>query len=140
MTDVPTGWGTESATVAALLGPTVAFEADPLVDLYVDAANEWCWRKRREAGYVDDSAATATADVVMGCTLYAAALYRERQSVDGYQTFEDFPTAALTGGSLGQIRRMLGIGKARTDGSGGEPGAATARLVARRRRRAGWLW
>jgi len=140
MSDVPAGWGTELATVAALLGPTVAFETDPLADLYVDAANEWCWRKRHEAGYVDATAADATANVVMGCTLYAAALYRERQSVDGYQSYEDFPTAALTGGSLGRIRQLLGVGKGRVDASGVEPGVASARLLARRRRRAGWLW
>lgn len=144
MTDVdptppapPVGWGVDVPTVDELLGPSIDFAADALAELYVGAANAWAWRKRREAGYVDDTADTAD-DVKIGCGLYAVALYRERSSVDGYQSFEDFPTAALTGGSLGQIRRMLGIGKGRVDASAELPAGKTA-LDVLRARRSPWL-
>lgn len=131
---MPAGWGVDVPTVDDLLGPSVDFAADPLADLYVGAANSWAWRKRFEAGYVDDTADTAD-DVKVGCGLYAVALFRERASVDGFQSFEEFPTSALTGGSLGQIRRMLGIGKARVDSSG----VADPTGVLRRRRARLWL-
>ena len=47
--------------------------------------------------------------------MYAVALYRERGAVDGYPSFEDLSTFAPTGGSMGQINRLLGIGQARVD-------------------------
>lgn len=126
----PTGWGTDTDTVAAMLGPTVAYLDDPLAQLYVDGANAWCYRKRWEAGYVDDTA-PAAADVVLGCSYYAVALWRERASVDGYQSFEQFPEAPPTGGASGQIRKLLGIGKARVD----TPPASTTAAA----RHARWL-
>jgi hypothetical protein len=132
---IPDGWGTTTAIVAGVLGPTVDFAGDALADLYVDAANRWAHRKRWEAGYVD--AAPADPDVVLGCSYYAVALWRERQSVDGFQSFDDFPTGALTGGSAAQIRKLLGIGKARVDSAGVDAEAIVAR---RRMRRVGWRW
>lgn len=137
----PDGWGTTTTTVQAMLGPNVPFATDPLAELYVDAANAWCFRKRFEAGYVDTPAegddVDTPPDVVIGCSLYAQALWRERGSTDGYSSFEDFPDATLVGGSLGQIRRLLGIPKPRTDGAGDD---AVALLMLRRRRRIGWRW
>jgi hypothetical protein len=133
----PPGWGTTTATVQAMLGPTVPFATDPNADLYVDAANRWCFRKRYEAGYDDTANPVAEADVVVGCSLYAQALWRERASTDGYTSFEDFPAAALVGGSLGQIRRLLGVPKSRTDTV---PDDVADILTLRRRRRIGWRW
>ena len=131
----PTGWGTTVQIVDELLGPSVPFAAAPNAALLVDAANRWSFRKRFEAGYVDTppegEPVVTDADVVMGCSLYAQALWRERQSTDGYTSFEDFPSSALGGGSLGQIRRLLGIPKARVDGLP----ADVADLLALRRRR-----
>lgn len=139
--DVAAGWGTTTETVQDMLGPSVTFDTDPLAQLYVDAANAWCWRKRFEAGYVDTpddgDPVTTGPDVMIGCSLYAVALWRERASTDGYTSFEDFPTATLVGGSLGQIRRLLGIPKPRTDTAGAD---TSAMLLLRRRRRLGWRW
>jgi hypothetical protein len=84
----------------------------------VDASNAWCYRKRLEAGYVDDPADDAPApspDVALGATLYAVALWRERASVDGYQSFEDLGSYQPVGGALGQIRRLLAVGRGRVD-------------------------
>lgn len=143
MTDVdptpPLDFGVDVPFVDDLLGPSIDFAADPLADAYVDAANTWCYRKRRQAGYDDtDLTVPTAADVVMGCGLYAVALYRERSSTDSYPSFEDFPTASLTGGSLGQIKRLLGIPKARVDATA-ELTAGTTALEVLRRRRSPWL-
>lgn len=127
---------TSPATVSTALGGTV--EAD---DVYLaaccDAANAWAFRKRLEAGYHDDpldGAAAPSPDVAMGATLYAVALWRERAATDGYPSFEDLATYAPTGGSSGQIRRLLGIGRPATDAGALDPAtvaAYRARRVAR---------
>ena len=112
--------------------------ADPYLASVVGAANAWCLRKRREAGYVDDDTPGAGApswDVQVGATLYAVALWRERASTDGYPSFEDLATFTPTGGSLGQIRRLLGIGRAAVD----RVDEATV-VAARRRRMLGRRW
>jgi hypothetical protein len=42
--------------------------------------------------------------------LYASALYRERGSVDSYQSFQDMSTVAPIG-SMGQILKLLGCNR-----------------------------
>ena len=107
------GW-TTSEMVAAALGPSVT--ADPAwLDQCVDAANAWAPRKRVEAGYVDDPDVAPDAAAALGTTMYAVALYRERGAVDGYPSFEDLSSFAPTGGSMGQIKRLLGIGRGQVD-------------------------
>lgn len=105
---------TSPELVAAALGPSVTADADWL-GLCVDAANAWAPRKRVEAGYSGDPPDDPGGDIVMGTTMYAVALYRERGAVDGYPSFEDLSTFAPTGGSMGQIKRLLGIGRGQVD-------------------------
>jgi hypothetical protein len=115
------GW-TDLAALGRALGPSVTLPTDPaaadVANDVIRAANAWSFRKRAEAGYDDDDtpdAAAPTYDVAMGATLYAVALWRERASTDGYPSFEDLATFTPTGGSLGQIRRLLGVGRAAVD-------------------------
>ncbi len=110
------GW-TDPAAVQAALGPTVPFVGDPLADTVCDAANEWAFRRRLEAGYSDDSADGAPApsgDVGFGTTLYAVALWRERQSTDSFASFADLGALPVSGTSP-RIRQLLGIGRGRVD-------------------------
>jgi hypothetical protein len=112
---------TSKAMIAAALGAGVGddFTADPYSDQVVAAANAVCFRKRAAAGYYDttgDSDPAPAADVALGTTLYGVALWRERASTDGYSSFEDLAAFTPTGGSWGQIKRLLGIGKAAVDG------------------------
>ena len=98
---------------------------------YTDAANAVCWRKRAEAGYVDVDPvppAVWAADLTMGATLYAVALWRERASTDGYQSFDDLAGGTLTGGAWPQIKRLLGIPRGMVD-------APLSAVEARTRRR-----
>ena len=105
---------TDVARVQAALGPSVDAAGDPYLAECVDAANAVCARKRLEAGYPEVD--PPSPDVVMGATLYAVALWRERASADGYQSFDDFAAGAvMTGGAWPQIKRLLGIPRGRVD-------------------------
>lgn len=76
----------------------------------VTAANAFCFRKRREAGFLDDQATAPGADVKLGTVLYGAMLYRERGAIDGFASFDGFgnPQPAM---SIGRIMQLLGCGK-----------------------------
>ncbi len=67
---------TTSALVLSWLGIDVATANDTaFVAKCVSAANAWCFRKRREAGYTDLQGTVPSADVELGTTMYAATLY-----------------------------------------------------------------
>lgn len=126
-----TAW-TSTAIVDAALGAGAGAAGDPYLEQCVAAANEWCRRKRADAGYTDDQADDAPApspDVGMGATLYAVALWRERGSTDGFQSFGEIGAWSPTGGSLGQIKRLLGIPRAAVD----RPPAELVPMLLRRR-------
>ena len=83
-----------------------------LLVIGVAAANAWAYRKRAEAGYFDASLSTVPSqDVRLGTIMFAGALYRERGSIDQYASFDPLATGAPTGGSMGQIMRLLGVGR-----------------------------
>mgnify|MGYP000138110902 CR=1 FL=1 len=81
-----------------------------LLTICTAAANAYAYRKRQEAGYFDASLSTVPSqDVRLGTIMYAGALYRERGSIDQYASFDPLATGTPTGGSMGQIMRLLGI-------------------------------
>jgi hypothetical protein len=100
--------------VEAALGSPVAPGDDAYLSMATDAANAFAFRRRKAAGYTDDPD-TATADVVMGTTLYAVALFRERGTTDSYASFEDLAGAYTPPGSMSQVNKLLGIGKPQLD-------------------------
>jgi len=134
---VTVAW-TSPALVILALGPSAAPAGDDAyLAMAVAAANAWAWRKRREAGYADDDTDEAPApspDVGYGTTLYAVALWRERATTAGYPSFTDLADFAPPGGSMGQIRRLLGIGRAAVDAPYPPEDVAAARV-----RRAPWV-
>lgn len=74
------------------------------------AANEFAHRRRQNCGYKDNPVVVPSADVKTGTVLYAGALYRERGSVDGFQSFESMTPAPLTF-SMGRILQLLGCNR-----------------------------
>ena len=96
--------------VAEFLGETPTGVDLTWLESCTDAANEFAWHRREAAGYNDPPTAPPNSAVRLGTMLYAGALFRERGSVDSYQSFQDIP---ITGpvGSMGQIMRLLGIGR-----------------------------
>lgn len=78
----------------------------------VNAANQFAYRRRQEAGYFDASASVApSSDVLLGTIMYAAALYREAGSIDQFASFDPLATGAPVGGSFGQILRLMGCNR-----------------------------
>jgi len=102
---------TNSNAVVEFLGIAAATANDTAyIATCVAAANAWAFRKRVEAGYTDAPGTSPSSDVTLGTTLYAAALYRERGSIDSFQTFEAM-TPATTGFNMGRIHQLLGINR-----------------------------
>ena len=102
---------TTSANVTEFLGIASATANDTAyIATCVAAANAWAFRKRVEAGYTDAPGTSPSSDVTLGTTLYAAALYRERGSIDSFQTFEAM-TSPVTGFNMGRIHQLLGINR-----------------------------
>jgi hypothetical protein len=104
---------TTSALVLSWLGIDVATANDTaFVTKCVNAANYWCFRKRREAGYTDSQSTVPSPDVELGTTMYAATLYRERgTSGDAYGAFDGMGNLAQPV-TLHRIMQLLGCGRA----------------------------
>ena len=99
--------------VLAWLGIDTATANDTaFVTTCVNASNAWCYRKRREAGYIDSASTVPSADVKLGATMYAATLYRERGSVDSFASFDSMAIGASPSATLGRIMQLLGCGRA----------------------------
>lgn len=102
---------TTSGNVTEFLGIAAATANDTAyIATCVSAANAWAFRKRVEAGYFDSPTTSPSSDVTLGTTLYAAALYRERGSIDSFQTFETMPPAGAQF-NMGRIHQLLGINR-----------------------------
>jgi hypothetical protein len=91
---------------------TVPSSDDDLLTICVAAANAYAYRKRAEAGYFDGSVSTVPSqDVRLGTIMMAGSLYRERGSIDQFASFDPLATGTPTGGSMGQIMRLLGVNR-----------------------------
>jgi len=83
---------------------------EDFVTVCVEASLDWCWNRRREAGYHDSMTVVPNHAVHLGAVMYAATLYRERGAVDGYASFTDLGGIAPTM-SLGRIYQLLGVNR-----------------------------
>jgi len=101
-------WATSSDVVAWLGIASATANDTAFITTATAAANAYCYRRRREAGYFDSLSTVPGNDAKLGTIMYAGALYRERGSVDSYASFEEMSTAAPFGSS-GQINRLLGV-------------------------------
>lgn len=72
------------------------------------AANQFCYRRRQEAGYVDSVSTSPSGDVTLGTIMYGGALYRQRGSIDQFASFDGMATAPVVGLS-GMVKQLLGI-------------------------------
>ena len=103
-------WVTAS-DVMAYLGITIANPSDDytLLTQSVSAGNQFCYRRRQEASYIDSLSVSPGGDVTLGALMYCAALWRSRGSIENtYATFDGMGTA--TQQSLTPIvKQLLGI-------------------------------
>ena len=77
----------------------------------VSAGNAFAYRRRQAAGYYDSLSTVPDGSVKLGTTMYAASLYRQRGSIDSFQSF-DAMGGAQPIASFGQIMQLLGTGRA----------------------------
>jgi hypothetical protein len=100
------------ADVTAWLGISSATANDTaFITTCTAAANAWCYRKRKEAGYTDATNTSPSADVKLGTIMYAGTLYRERGSVDSFASFDGMGSLPIPA-TLGRIMQLLGCGRA----------------------------
>jgi len=74
-----------------------------------NAANDFCYRRRQESGYIDSLTTSPGHDVTLATLMYAAALWRSRGSIEAtYATFDGMGSAPQQ--SLTPIvKQLLGI-------------------------------
>jgi hypothetical protein len=101
-------------TVAELityLGVTITNPSDDytLATQARNAGNDFCYRRRQEAGYFDSLTTSPGHDVTLGTLMYAAALWRSRGSIEtAFAAFDTMGTP--TQQSLTPIvKQLLGI-------------------------------
>ena len=72
------------------------------------AANEFCFTRRKIAGYQDLLATAPNGAVKLGTTQYGGALYRQRGGLQDFATFDGYGVGSTTGLN-GTIKQLLGI-------------------------------
>ena len=90
------GIGTASAGDAAFLTTCAA------------AANEFCFTRRKIAGYQDVPGTVPNGAVKLGTVQYGGALYRQRGGLQDFATFDGYGVGSTTGLN-GTIKQLLGI-------------------------------
>jgi len=72
------------------------------------AANEFCFTRRKIAGYQDLPGTVPNGAVKLGTTQYGGALYRQRGGLQDFATFDGYGVGSTTGLN-GTIKQLLGI-------------------------------
>ena len=100
-----------AAQVMSYLGITISDPSDDytLLTQSVSAGNQFCYRRRQEAGYIDSLTTSPGGDATLGTLMYCAALWRSRGSIEAtYATFDGMGSAPQQ--SLTPIvKQLLGI-------------------------------
>lgn len=99
-----------AADVSAWLNIPLASANDTaLLTQAAASSSQFCWRRRQESGYIDSLTTVPSADIRLGCIMYAGAIYRSRGSLgDNFATFDTMGTAPIVGMSA-MVRQLLGV-------------------------------
>ena len=100
-----------AANLVTYLGVQITNPSDDytLITQAVSAGNQFCYRRRQEAGYIDNLSNSPGGDQTLGTLMYCAALWRSRGSLEN--TFAAFdgmgsaPQQSLTP----IVKQLLGI-------------------------------
>ena len=103
-------WVSTDSQVEDWLGIGTATAADQtFITQCRQAANEFAYRRRQEAGYKNESLSTVpNPSVLLGTIAYAGFLYRQRGAVTDFASFDGL----AAGGSMGlspMIKQLLGV-------------------------------
>ena len=92
------------------IAPATANDLD-FVSACTDAANALAYRRRKESGYTDSLSTVPGADIALGTRMYAGSLYRQRGSLDSFQSFEAYAGGSPAVASMGEILRLWGCNR-----------------------------
>jgi hypothetical protein len=100
-----------AASLVTYLGVQITDPSDDytLITQAVSAGNQFCYRRRQEAGYIDSLSNSPGGDQTLGTLMYCAALWRSRGSLENtFASFDGMGTAPQQ--SLTPIvKQLLGI-------------------------------
>jgi hypothetical protein len=100
-----------AAELITYLGVQITDPSDDytLITQAASAGNQFCYRRRQEAGYIDNLSNTPGGDQTLGTLMYCAALWRSRGSLENaFAAFDGMGTAPQQ--SLTPIvKQLLGI-------------------------------
>ena len=100
-----------AAQLVTYLGVQITNPSDDytLITQAVSAGNQFCYRRRQEAGYIDNLSNSPGGDQTLGTLMYCAALWRSRGSLENaFASFDGMGTAPQQ--SLTPIvKQLLGI-------------------------------
>ena len=100
-----------AAQLVTYLGVQITNPSDDytLITQAVSAGNQFCYRRRQEAGYIDSLTTSPGGDQTLGTLMYCAALWRSRGSLENaFAAFDGMGTAPQQ--SLTPIvKQLLGI-------------------------------
>lgn len=114
ITFTPTCTWVTVADVEDWLGFTVTNPSSDydLLVMAVAAGNQFCWRRRQEAGYFDSLTTVPSGDVKLGTVIYCGYLYRMRGSAtENYAAYDPLAVSGPVGGSFIEVLRLLGINR-----------------------------
>ena len=109
LTFSPTCTWVTAAQIEDWLGIGTATAADTtFLTQCASACNAFAFRRRQEAGYIDNPSTSPSGDITLGTIMLGGAYYRNRGSIDQFSSFSDGGAVSVTGLS-GMIKQLLGI-------------------------------
>jgi hypothetical protein len=100
-----------AAQLVTYLGVQITDPSDDytLITQAVSAGNQFCYRRRQEAGYIDNLSNSPGGDQTLGTLMYCAALWRSRGSLENTFASFDGMGAAPQQSLTPIVKQLLGI-------------------------------
>jgi hypothetical protein len=100
-----------ASSLVTYLGVQITNPSDDytLITQAVSAGNQFCYRRRQEAGYIDSLTTSPGGDATLGTLMYCAALWRSRGSLENTFASFDGMGAAPQQSLTPIVKQLLGI-------------------------------
>ena len=100
-----------TAELVTYLGVTITNPSDDytLATQARNAANDFCYRRRQEAGYFDSLSTSPSGDCTLATIMLSGAYFRQRGSIDQFSSFDAMGQAITTNAFTPMVKQLLGI-------------------------------
>jgi hypothetical protein len=100
-----------ASSLVTYLGVQITNPSDDytLITQAISAGNQFCYRRRQEAGYIDSLTTSPGGDATLGTLMYCAALWRSRGSLENTFASFDGMGAAPQQSLTPIVKQLLGI-------------------------------